>query len=444
MGEATARETKRLDNSAEIFLLNATSLSVDIYVNYQRQPTISDPRALVSDDASGDEMTPNVFVVQGTAARPYGTYTFSVRPKGDPDAAVLAAASIGLEQGHSFAGVFHPAVGGGYRLSIYENELWPSVNGRLTVRNTTTQTVSWRIMPNGEAPLIPPDERSGTLPPGQWQTARDITDNDYVIEYFVDGRRVGWFPDLDLAAAKTFNVYMLGELVPTTDGDLLQRPVAFEELEFDPGERDPHIVTEPAPPLSTTDSNAPVEFSCEPLTLWETDPGAATVSARDPDGVVTNLSIDSIEPPVGGIHILDGAMVPSPGIGLPAAARIDVKDDIPDGIYTVQIAASRGSSAQQAVCALQLTVKPITIARLLDHVAAYRASGDIEEALGEDLRLTLRQAEMYLDADHVDDACVELERVLNMIGADKGKEISDTAADDLAAEAKALWTDLGC
>jgi hypothetical protein len=444
MAEAQARETERLDTSAEIFILNATSLSVDVYVNYEAQPTLSDPRPLVSGDASGDEMTPNVFVVHGTFARPYGAYTFQVRPKGDPTADLLAAASIDLEQGHSFAGVFHPAPGGGYRFSIYENELSPSVNGRMTVRNTTTETVSWRIFPNGEVPDVPPDERSGTLEPGEWQTAKDIVDNDYVIEYFVDGERVGWFPDLDLAAAKTFNVYVLGELQPSSSPDVLQRPVAFEELEFDPGPRDERVVTAPAPPLSTTDGNAPVQFTCEPVTIWETDTITAPVAVRDPDGVVNALAVDRVDPPVGGIAIVDGAFTPSAGIGEPATAHVTVAGGVPDGLYTVWIAANRGTSGQQAACALQLTVQPITVERLLDQVEAYRRAGGIQAAPADALRFTLLSAQLHLQEGRVADACSDLERVLSEIGAEKGKAISDAAADDLAAETTALRTDLHC
>ena len=444
MSEAQARETERLDTSAEIFIVNATPLSVDVYVNYESQPTVSDPKPLVSNDAAGDELTPDVFAVQGTVARPYGAYTFQVRAKGDPTAEVLAAASIDLQQGHSFAGVFHPGPGGGYRFSIYENELSPSVNGRMTVRNTTTETVSWRIFPNGEAPHIPPDERSGMLGPGEWQTARDIVDNDYVIEYFVDGERVGWFPDLDLAAAKTFNVYILGDLQPTSSGDLLQRPVAFEELEFDPGPRDDRVITAPAPPLSTSDANAPVQFTCEPLAIWETDAATAAITARGPDGVVTSLAVDQVDPPAGGIAILDGAFTPSAAIGEPATAELSVKGDLPDGVYTIWIAANRGSSGQHARCGLELTVRPITIDRLLGQVEAYRGSGDIQPALAAALRLTLLSAQSYLAEGRTADACTNLERVLSLIGAERGKAITDAAADDVAAETTALHADLGC
>ncbi len=104
--------------------------------------------------------------------------------------------------------------------------------------------------------------------------------------------------------------------------------------------------------------------------------------------------------------------------------------------------AGRETTAADSRGRYRLSIYENEIARLLDQVAAYRASGDIEDALGEDLRLTLRHAEMYLDNRRVDGACLELERVLNMIGAEIGTEISRAAAGDLAAEATALSADL--
>jgi hypothetical protein len=441
---ASASETERLESSSEILVVNATGLSVDVYVNYETQPTVSDPKPLIGEFANGDELNSTVLAVNGTTARPYGVYTFSVRPKGQPDAELLGAASVVLEQGRSFAGVFHEAPGGGHQFSIYESDLSPAANARLTVRNTTSERASWRIAPNGEAPQIPPDERSGTLGPGEWQIARDVTDNDYVIEFFVGGERVGMYPDLDLAAAKNFVVYLIGQPQPTDDEVLLQRPVAFEELEVEPGEPEPDVVTPAAPPLSVTDTNAPIEFSCPAVSVWETNTRGSAITALDPDGLVTNLSIDSVDPHVGGIEIRSQSLSPSTAIGEPASARVRFKGDIPSGSYQVRIAANRGSLAQQAGCAMQLTVRPITIQRLLGQVRRYRESGDIEDRVGENLRLMLVSARRWLNDGYIDQACLDLRRVITQIGSEKGKAISDVAADALAGETKALSADLGC
>ncbi len=438
-------ETKRLESSSEIFTLNATGLSVDVYVNYEAQPTISDPKPLVGSFANSDELQPLVLVVNGETARPYGAYTFSVREKGDSLGPVLAAASIELTQGHSFSGVFHETNSGGYRFSIYENDLSSGHNARLTVRHTARPAeVEWLIRPNGEDPRVPPDHRSGILQNAQWQLATEVTDNDYVIEFFLDGARVALFADLDLAAGKNIIVHLIGDPQPTSDAELLLRPIVFQELEFDPGPAVGGATTAPAPPLSSSDRNATIEFDCGPVELWETDSASTSISALDPDGIVTSLSVDRVEPKVGGIEMLDHAFVPSPAIGEAASAELDFKSDIPAGVYTVSVLANRDSLAQKAKCAVELTVRPITIAQLETRVSEYQAAGDIEPDLADILRGLLDQAEHYIGRGDTEQACRSLKQLLDEVGREKGKAISDRAAHDLTDATKALNSDLGC
>lgn len=437
-------ETERLNDSSEIFVLNATTLPVDVFVNYEPQPTISDPTPLVGEFANADELTPTVFVVKGTIQRPYGAYTFSVRTKGDAAGEVLAAASIVLQQGHSFSGVFHPLPTDGHQFSIYENDLSDGSDARLTVRHSgRPQQVSWELQPNGD-PRIPPDQRSGTLQHGEWQIARNVIDNGYVIEFFVGGARVARFDDLRLAVGKNIIVYLIGNPQPADDPQLLLRPVCYQELEFDPGAVAEAVTTSPAPPLSTSDTNAPIQFSCEAVELWQTNTATAMVSAVDPDGEVTNLSIDRVDPPVGGIDILGGAVTPAAAIGEPATAEVTFKSDLPGGIYQVRIVANRGGMGHHATCTLPVTVKPITIARLQDQVDVHQASGDIQDALADRLQAILVRAQQHLDAGDTSQACADLKDFLTAIGSEKGKAISDPAHDDLSQEMKALRSDLGC
>ena len=447
--QASAGETDRLERSSEIFILNTTGLSVDVYVNYERSPTISDPKPLVGDFANKDELSPTVFVVDGTGSRPYGTYTFSVRPKGNPDGEVLASASIVLEQGRSFTGAFQPRAGGGHRFAIYENDLSPASSARLTVRNASGRPVTWRIAPNGEAPTVPHDERSGALADGEWQIARDVVDNDYRIEFFVDGRLAATHPDVDIAVGKNHVVWVMGNVVtedpgPGADKDLYQRPVVYEELEFDPGPVDPRGVSAPAPPLSAADTNAPVEFSCGPVEIWETTEASAAISAVDPDGMVTNLSIDGVEPKAGGIEIPSASVRPSSAIGEPASAVVRFKDDIPAGEYVVTVAANRGSLAHQAVCALEVTVRPITVARLGDQVQRFEATRDVAPPVADKLDVTLRDAQRHLGAGDVEGVCRERKEFDSEIGSEKGKAVSDMAADRLSAQAKAFGNRFDC
>ena len=447
--EASASETDRLERSSEIFILNATARPVDVYVNYERSPTISDPKPLVGEFANKDELSPTVFVVDGTPSRPYGTYTFTVRPKGSPDGEILASASIALEQGRSFTGAFQPRAGGGHRLAIYENDLSPASSARLTVRNASGRPVTWRIAPNGEAPHVPRDERTGALADGDWQIARDMVDNDYRIEFFVDGRLAATHPDIDIAVGKNHVVWVMGNVVtedpgPGADKDILQRPVVYEELEFDPGPADPRIVSAPAPPLSSADDNAPVEFSCEPVEIWETTETSTSISAVDPDGMVTNLSIDGVEPKMGGIEIASDSVRPSPAIGEPASAVVRFKGDIPAGEYVVSVAANRGSLAHQAVCAMHVTVRPVTAARLGDEVQRYEAARDIAPPVADALDVTLRAARRHLADGDVEGVCHARKEFESQIGSEKGKAVSDVATDRLTAQAKAFGSRFGC
>jgi hypothetical protein len=437
-------ETKRLTNSSEIFVLNATGQSVDVYVNHESNASISDPKPLVGEFVNADELVPTVFVVDGSQARPYGAYAFSIRAKGTPAGEVLAAASIVLEQGRSFSGAFHPRSAGGFQFSIYENDVSDASEARLTVRHTgKPQQVTWELHPNGD-PRNPPDQRSGSLLNGEWQIARNVVDNGYLVEFFVDGERVARFDDLRLAVGKNIIVYLLGDPQPTADGQLLQRPVAYQELEFDPGAPAETVTTPPAPPLSTSDSNAAIEFTCDAVEVWQTNAATALVSAVDPDGVVTNLSIDRVDPPVGGIDILGGAVTPSPAIGEPASAEVMVKSGVPAGAFRVWIVANRGGLGHQATCALPVTVNPIPIARLQSLVGQHHASGDIQAAFADTLRASLDRVRQHLDSGATDLACAELKDFLGLLGSEKGTAITDSAHDHLERETKALRSDLGC
>jgi len=440
-----AASASRLDNASEILILNATTLSVDVYVNYEAQPTASDPKPLIGGFINGDDLSPTVFTVEGTLPRPYGVYTFSVRPKGQPAAELLASASVMLERGRGFAGVFHETPGGGYSFSIYEDDLTPAQSSRLTVRNTTTQHVTWRLVPNGEAPGIPTDERSGELAPGESQVARDVTDNDYVLEFFAGGQRVARHPDLDLAVGRNLVVYLIGQPQPTEDPQLLQKPVAYDEIQLDLAEApEPDVVTPAAPPVSVADTNAPVEFSCPEVTIWETTMRSVTISAVDPDGFVNNLSIEWVDPPVGGVELRSQSLELSPAIGEPASARVRFTSGVPSGTYAIRVATNRGSSAQQAFCLLPLTVRPITFNRLVNQTEHFEGTGDIEAGVAANLRLIYVTGRRNLNDGFVAAACGNIKQALTQIGSEKGKKVSDLAADALAAQTKALGADLSC
>jgi len=437
-------ETERLFTSAEIYFINATARHIDVYVNYLMEPSITDPKPLI-ESPTKDDLDPPVFVVKDDFATPYGVYTFSVRLKGDIGGQVLAEASIDLQRTHSYSAVFHELDPGDFQLSIYENDLTDGSLARLSIIHAAQPAeITWQLRPNGEDPRIPPDERTGTLQRGESQTATNIIDNDYFIEFFVDGELVARNPDLDLAGEKTFVAILYGNPSPASNDQLLLRPMTYLELEFDPGDPEPSEISAPGPPLSASDENIPIEFICEPIEIWQTNEATTSVTASDPDGMVNNLSIDSVEPQAGGIDILGGAFRPSLAIGRPASVVVTFKSDIPHGIYTIVIGANRGTLAHQDSCSFELAVKPITIVRLRSVVDGYRLSADIELDMADALMALLDGAEVHLRDGNTEQACQYLKDVLTLIGAEKGKAVGDAAHDHVERETKALRADLGC
>ena len=425
-------------DSAHVWFVNATGRSVDIYVNYADKPALTDVKSL--------EIGPE-FTVAGKDSTPYGTYTFSARPKAAPPSVLpLATVSIVFERGKSFSAVLQDTPSGEQQFSVYENNFSASggTSGRMTVRHDASQArIDWTIAPKQSKPEIPVDQRSGTLLSGQWQVATDVVQNDYRFEALIGPTVVAVHPDLELEHEKDRTVYVVGDLGPTADPNILRQHVLQQEFQLPPGPARPGQVTAPAEPVWTTDENAAIGFTCEPLELWQTHAATTQVKAVDPDGVVTNLSVNRVDPE--GAHIVvAGSVTPAPGIGGEARATVEVLSDVPAGRYDVTIAANEGSLGHRATCILPVTVRPIIIMRLRDQVDRYQASGDVEAAVGDRSRAMLEQAQQHLDAGAVALACANLKEVLNLLGSEKGKGVTEVAHDDLEREAKALRSNLGC
>ena len=412
---------------------NATDEPVDVYVNHGVTPAMTDVHAL----SIGPEL-----VVAGKDAAPYGAYTLTARPKASgPDAPVLAAASLTFAEGHYFSAVLQRTSAGAHQLAIYDADFSPG-DGRLTVRNNSrVAPVSWRIHPKDVKPEIPYDERSGTLGIGQQQVAIDVTETDYVLEFTVDGQVVGRHPDVEIEHEKNRVLTLVGDPQPSEDPVVLGRHVLEEEFQLLPGPDEPDAVTPPQDPLSTTDDNAPIEFSCGTLQTWQTRAATAQVAATDPDGVVTGLSIDSPSAPAG---IAIGQMTPAPAIGGTALATVAIGDDVPAGEHEVTIVANVGSLGHHATCTLSVTVRAVTIDRLRDVVATLRAGGEADPPFADELTALLDHAEQQLGAGATADACQTLKDVAARVQAEKGQAIAVAAAEGLEAEVGALRAALGC
>ena len=406
---------------------------MDLYVSYEAQPSVGGPTPLARASARTSAAAPSVYMVDGPTARPYGVYSFTVTAKR------AAGGEAAGPPGRSFSGVVRGSSEGGDRLSIYENDVSPSSSARLTVRNVSTVAAEWRIAPEGSGPAA--DERSGVLAAGEAQIARDVTADAYVIEFLVGGERVAMVPRLELSPGRNTIVYLVGEAQPAADREQLTPPVAVQELAFAPGPADPHVTTTPSPPVSAADEPAAIVLNGGSAASWE-QRGETTVSAFDPDRVVDNLSIDGVLPGVGDVELR--SLVPSGAAGTPAAAQLSLKADVPDGAYRLALAATGDASGDGAGCTMRLKVKPITIERVRDRVLAYRASGDVEAATGEDVVELLDRADAHMADGEIGGACVDLNELLNTIRAQKGRGMSDAAADALIGGLRELRADLGC
>jgi hypothetical protein len=341
--------------------------------------------------------------------------------------------------------MFHERPDRTHRLSAYENDFTPSDAPRMTVRHTARPALlTWRIEPKEFKIEIPRDEREGTLANGQWQAATNVVQNDYRLEVLLNGELVAEHPDLELEHEKDRTVYIVGDPYPTPVAGTLRRFVLEQEFQLPRGAPPPAEVTPPQAPDAIADQNAPILFDCQDLELWETSAASTVVHAVDPDGVITDLFLESVEPAAGGIFIPDHGVTPAPAIGAAASATLLVLRDVPRGEYEVSIVANSRSFGERARCPLRVKVKAITIERLRDVAAQYEASGSIDATVYAELAELLQQAEQSLSGGAVADACGQLKDAGALVASEKNKGVEVPAAEDLERQIAAFRSGLGC
>lgn len=419
----------------EVWMVNATMGDVGFYVNHHTRSADVDALKI------GPELQ-----VNGDDTRPYGVYSISARWKDRPDLPALAAASVDVEPTQSFDAVLHHNPAGGYRISIYENLFSPPSDAPgLIVRHVAgAPHVTWRFRPKDVKPEIPVDTREGELAVGEWQMATAVVQNDYWFEVLVDGVVVALHPDLELEHEKTTVVHVAGNLAPDIDPDSRSAALLEQELQIAPGPNPPATVTPPAGPVTSTDDNEPIVMTCAGVTTWQTHPTASQVTAVDPDGRVTDLSIVDIAPDLGDIAIRDHGVIPAMAIGDAATANVEIGGDLPHGHYDVTVTANREGLGDRATCQLEVEVRPISLARLEQVVDEHTMAAVIDPALSELLIRLLKDARIELDDGDVVSACEYLKEVVAQVNNQKGKAITEVAANQLDREAKALRADLGC
>lgn len=423
-------------NDAQCWLINAADKIVDIYVNYDEELTSVAP----TEDGP-------VFSIDSDANRIYGTYTFEAREveagHNDPS---LAAASVKFEEGDSYAAVFHQVGDTEYEMSIYKNDFSPSANVRFEIRHTARpEQIDWRIAPNeGADPDIPVDEREGTLERGQWQQALDVTENDYRLEVLVDGEVVALRQDLDFGHNRMIVGYVVNDPEPWMSSEQKESHIWRQEYQIQTGEQKENVVTPPAEPFSATNQNQTIQFDCNPLELYHTNLTETEIGATDPDGIVTGLSIGEVVPYSDGFDIPHETVERASAIGGATTATLRVTPKVPPTSYDVRLVANPEGLGERATCSVPIEVKQITVERLHYLVEQYHESGDINEAITNDLEGLLDDAAAHLADDETEQACNAFKEILTIVGANKAKGISVPATVDMETETKALHTRLGC
>lgn len=435
-------------DEARCWMVNGTNRAIDVYVNYDDQPLITDVKSL---------SIGSVLTLDGSRSRPYGTYTFEARDKGDPDGPVLASASIPLDEGDSFSAVLRPVGGSDYELSIYRNDYSPTEDARFVVRHCAEPAqLDWRISQNGETPRVDDDPRSGSFERGQWQEATDVRAADYLMEVFDDGEVVTIERDLELEVETTYVAYVVGSPEPlnidpdhnyeesSDSGGDEGKWILFHAFEVTPGDDEPDTVTAPAGPTSTADHNERIEFDTPSVDIHETNVTEVEVGATDPDGYVTGLALDDVEPATDSITIVDNSVDRAQTLGGTTTATLRVGSDVPTDSYDVRIEANPNSLGTSATATFPVDVKPIPVSRLYDLVDRYQLSGDISQSIATDLGVLLDQAADQLRAGNTSEACATLKDVLELVGANKDSGVSERAYNDLQTETKAVRADIGC
>ena len=419
--------------SAECWFVNALpDGAVDVYVNYARTPAGAEV---------GAQETIRLLRLDGSAHRPFQTHSLIVRWHDHARGRVLAAASMELYAGRSFTAVLHPGdVPGQYRLSVYRNDFAPAGRACLEVRHVGFgPAIDWALSPRrGTDITIPSDPRMGRLTRGQWQQAREVIENDYRLEACVQGRATAVLAQLQLA----HECLTVAHYVGRSPAERRARGAAawlVQQLRVPAGVPDQAGVTVPDKPASDTNSDRRIIFCAPPLQIVRTTDASAIVEARDPDGRVVDLSIDRVDPDPGGITLPAETVVPSPAIGVPALGTLRIAADVPDGHYQVRVRANPADAlAESATFTVPLTVRPVTLRRLLRRIDRLRADGALAARPAAELRELLNVAAEALGAGDRAGLAGPLARAAALLEAERARGTTPGPAGELARELAAF------
>jgi hypothetical protein len=199
-------------------------------------------------------------------------------------------------------------------------------------------------------------------------------------------------------------------------------------------------------PTPGTPFNMPIVTTCPTdMTTQEGTAASATVSATDPDGVVTGFSIVSAPDP--GTISVDNVS-PAPGSGGTGTASLEVGAATPAGSYAVTITASNADATPQtASCQVTVVVEPAppppppggpTLDALMAMAVGYEGSGDVTPSKAHLVDDRLARIARFLAAGQDAAYRAQLRAFANQVEGLAPRWIDQDAADAMAELARQL------
>ena len=325
---------EKQDNTAHVWFLNGTDdFAIEIFANGATEPSMSDVNPL--------EVGP-LFEIDDSDGRLFGTYHFAVREKDDSSGPVLAEASVELAAGTSYAANFHAGDGGGYRLSIYENDFSPSAGTRLELRHAgQAARIDWRIQPkDGPATAGSPAVRAGALKRGQWQQCTEMPADAYLLEALVDGVVVAFLPDIQLEPEKKMVATFVGTPQPACmQSNELRIYWLTQDFRVETGTAGKATVTPAKPPLNAGGRTAQAAVRTPPAQRTGQKAGAESPDTPPRNGIDPATGLATAPPPPSATAT--PPVCPLPDQPLPEAGDVSPGNDRPgDGPEIVTVQAS--------------------------------------------------------------------------------------------------------
>jgi hypothetical protein len=368
---------EKQDNIAQVWFLNGTDdFAIEIFANGASEPSMSDINPL--------EIGP-LFEIDDSDGRLFGPYRFAVWQKDDSSGPVLAEATVELVAGTSYAANFHVAEGGGYQLSVYENDFTPSAETRLELRHAgSAARIDWRIQPkDGPATAASPAVRAGALKRGQWQQCTEMPAGAYLLEALVDGVVVAFLPDIQLEPEKKMVATFVGTPAPATmQSNELRIYWLTQDFRVETGSAGPAVVTPARPPLNAAGRTARAAVRTPPEQLARQkaagngsggdgvggDGGGGDGAAASATGTVdpaTGLASQAPSAPVCPLPdrpLDDGALTP-PGNAQPGDGAEIVAVEASPAMRDIQVVDPKGRVSGIAIERIDPDTKGIRIAK---------------------------------------------------------------------------------